>query len=207
MVHTKILVVEDEVDAAQALCAFLGRRGYDVAMTGNGAQALELIATAVPDLVLLDITLQGMDGLGVLRALRAQGVTPRVIMMTGQFLAPKIEAEVIALGVSEYLQKPVVLSRLDAAVVRALGGREAVFTSRPSFSGEVEDSARSRFHKVANILGVIRVQCENYVLDVEDGVKPKTSSRGRQAEALDIMKDVMSRVDQLAVEIEILRRR
>jgi len=200
-------VVEDEADAVEALQSFFGRRGYDVATTTNGSQALDMVAGEGFDLVLLDITLEGMSGLDVLRALRAQGSRLRVILMTGQLLSCDDEAEVMSLGVSAYLQKPVVLARLDEAVVHALGSKGAVMAASSVETRVPEVPAGLPYHKMANILGIMRTKCENYVLDNEDGVNRHVGLRERHTLALGIMKDIMGRVDQLAAEIDILRRR
>ncbi|MEI8011237.1 MAG: response regulator [Candidatus Omnitrophota bacterium] len=207
MQNVKILVVEDEDDAANVLKSFLGRRGYAVTAASEGARALEMIKAEAPDLVLLDINLAGMSGLDVLRRLRAEGFTLPVIMMTGQFLVAGDEAEVLSLGVSEYLQKPVLLTSLDAAVTRALAGAPPVSVFLNKVTETADDPAECHFHKIANILSVIRIQCGNYILDVEDGVDRKKTVQDQQALVLRVMKDIAARVDQVVTEIECIRRR
>jgi PAS domain S-box-containing protein len=88
----RILVVEDNVDAAEMLAALLERWGYEVRIAFDGPQALRLAEGFVPDAVLLDIGLPGMDGFEVARKLRrspiwagegATPVTPLLVMVSG----------------------------------------------------------------------------------------------------------------------------
>src|SRR6476469_9935953 len=80
----RILVVEDVPANLRLLEALLTSRGYEVITTGDGATALELIANATPDLVLLDVMMPPPDGYAVCRQLRAQESTAvlPVIMLT-----------------------------------------------------------------------------------------------------------------------------
>jgi DNA-binding response OmpR family regulator len=67
-----VLIVEDHVDTANALHRILTRRGHDVVWAVDGAAALALVQNAAPRVVILDMGLPEMDGLEVLRALRAR---------------------------------------------------------------------------------------------------------------------------------------
>src|SRR5262249_60618498 len=68
--RAKILVVDDVPENVRLLEAVLGPRGYDVVSTTEGSAALELVTTANPDLVLLDVVMPEMDGYAVCRRLR-----------------------------------------------------------------------------------------------------------------------------------------
>ena len=80
----RILIVDDNEDAADSLAALLRISGYDARVAGSGPEALRVAAESAPDVVLLDIGLPGMDGYEVCRRLRAQGLarTP-IIALTG----------------------------------------------------------------------------------------------------------------------------
>jgi DNA-binding response OmpR family regulator len=100
----RVLVVDDESTVREVVQRYLERDGFVVACVGNGRKALDVIATWLPDLVVLDLQLPGLDGLEVCRAIRAQGTTP-VIMLT----ARASELDRIAgleLGADDYVVKP-----------------------------------------------------------------------------------------------------
>jgi two-component system phosphate regulon response regulator PhoB len=73
-----ILVVEDDPDIRELVSYNLGKEGYTVAAAESGERALELLPTANPDLILLDIMLPGADGLDVLRSLKGEPASSRI---------------------------------------------------------------------------------------------------------------------------------
>jgi CheY-like chemotaxis protein len=79
----RVLVVDDNVDAAQSLALLLDVLGHEAQVAHDGREALRLARVAPPDLVLLDIGLPGMDGYETCRALRAAGLRARIIAFTG----------------------------------------------------------------------------------------------------------------------------
>jgi len=117
-----VLVVEDEPEIAEILEGYLRRDGYRTERAGDGRRALELFRAAKPDLVLLDIMMPGLDGLEVLRRMRAEGNTP-VIMVTARTedLDKLLGLE---LGADDYITKPFspreVVARVKAVLRRAL---------------------------------------------------------------------------------------
>jgi len=102
----RILVVDDVPENVRLLEALLTSRGYDVSTTGDGATALELIANATPDLVLLDVMMPPPDGYAVCRQLRAQESTAvlPVIMLTAA-LGPE-KATGLEAGADDFIAKP-----------------------------------------------------------------------------------------------------
>ena len=113
----RVLVVEDEPTLAAAVAARLGAEGFDVEVAHDGQAALDAAEAAPPDLVVLDVMLPRVDGLGVCRRLQATRPVP-VLMLT----ARGDEADrVIGLGVGadDYLTKPFGMRELVARV-RAL---------------------------------------------------------------------------------------
>lgn len=82
MARKKILIVDDEIDFTELIRARLEANDFDVSVANNGESALELVKTAKPDAVLLDIMMPGIDGLTVLKKIRAQDERLPVFMIT-----------------------------------------------------------------------------------------------------------------------------
>ena len=100
----RILVVDDDPTVSDVVARYLRREGYDVTLAADGLVALELAAQIMPDLVVLDIMLPGLDGLAVCRTLRERGQVP-VILLT----ALGAETDLIMgleVGADDYVTKP-----------------------------------------------------------------------------------------------------
>ena len=119
----QILIVEDDDAIAKPLAAGLEREGFDVTRVSNGKDALE---AAVPDLVLLDLRLPGMDGTEVCRRLRARSDVP-IIVVTAK--GEEVDRVVgLELGADDYIVKPFgfreLLARIRAVMRRARPGTD-----------------------------------------------------------------------------------
>jgi two-component system, OmpR family, KDP operon response regulator KdpE len=118
---TRVLVVDDEPQIVRALRIALVARGYDVATAGNGETALDLAASATPDVVLLDLGLPGIDGVEVVRRLRAFSSVPVIVVSVREGQGDKVAA--LDAGADDYLTKPFgfdeLLARIRAALRRA----------------------------------------------------------------------------------------
>jgi DNA-binding response OmpR family regulator len=103
----KILVVEDEPDAAELVEFNLKAAGFDVVMAGNGSAAIERARMHVPDLILLDVMLPEVDGLEVCKILRRDPATSPIpiIMLTAR--AAELDRVLgLELGADDYMTKP-----------------------------------------------------------------------------------------------------
>lgn len=80
----RLLLVEDEVDLANALALWLRAAGYAVDLTGNGLRAWELAEATEYDLLILDLNLPGLDGLEVCRRVRANRPSVHILMLTAR---------------------------------------------------------------------------------------------------------------------------
>jgi DNA-binding response OmpR family regulator len=116
-----ILVVEDEPNIAEVVGLYLRRAGYRVELARDGRAALEALNRSLPDLVVLDLMLPGVDGYAITRQLRDRGDTP-IIMVT----ARRDEADRIAgleMGADDYVVKPFspqeLVSRVRAVLRRS----------------------------------------------------------------------------------------
>jgi DNA-binding response OmpR family regulator len=110
-----ILVVDDEPPICELLQRFLSLRGYRVRVANDGPQALASVEQEVPQLIVLDMNMPGMNGVEVLRKLRVKKYTGGVILLTtGQ--DDKLLEEALDLGSVDVMGKPVDLERLALAI-------------------------------------------------------------------------------------------
>jgi response regulator of citrate/malate metabolism len=125
----RTLVVEDDPVAAAAHVSYVGRvRGFTVAASaGSGAEALRALARTPVDLVLLDVHLPDMNGLEVLRRMRAAGHTTDVIMVTRARDVAVVQAAV-AFGATQYLVKPFTFNAVRRKLEGFLEYRERLGT-------------------------------------------------------------------------------
>ena len=127
MAQKKILVVDDEKDIVDLIFYNLQREGFVVIQAHDGQQARELVKTAKPDLVLLDLMLPGMSGFEVCQSIRRDPETESlpVIMLTAK--SDQIDKILgLELGADDYMTKPFSVRELVArvrAVLRRSGGR------------------------------------------------------------------------------------
>jgi DNA-binding response OmpR family regulator len=122
-----VLVVEDEQKVAAALQEGLESEGYAVAVAPTGEDAFFRVNTERFDVVVLDLTLPGRDGLQVLRALRQRGVDTRVLILTARdTLDDRVKG--LDSGADDYLVKPFAFAELIARI-RALVRRGRVVES------------------------------------------------------------------------------
>ncbi len=130
----KLLVVEDEVQLADALTEILKRNMYSVDTVYNGIDGLDNALTGVYDCIILDIMLPGMNGLEVLSNLRAEKVNTPVLLLTAR---SEVEDKINGLdcGADDYLTKPFVTGELLARV-RAMTRRK----------GEILDEGKMDFN-------------------------------------------------------------
>ncbi|HEY0317975.1 MAG TPA: response regulator transcription factor [Solirubrobacterales bacterium] len=116
----RVLIVEDDADIADVLRRSLRNEGYEVRTSADGYDALEVAAGFVPDLVVLDLGLPGLDGVEVCKRLRTDGDVP-ILMLTAR---AETEDRVAGLdsGADDYLAKPFEMPELLART-RALRRR------------------------------------------------------------------------------------
>lgn len=117
----KLLIVDDEDDIREFARNFFKKRNIDAQTAESGKQALELIEKEKPDLVLLDIRMAEMTGMEVLKRLRGQNNNTKIIMVTGVEEEQTVESA-HALGVKEFIHKPLVLEELEKIVLKELFG-------------------------------------------------------------------------------------
>ena len=123
-----VLVVDDEPKIAQLARDYLEHAGFSVLLAGDGNSAVQAASTRQPDLVVLDLGLPGIDGLEVLRRIRAAGSTPIVVLTARDTEVDKLLG--LELGADDYVTKPFSPRELVARVRAVL--RRAERASAPS---------------------------------------------------------------------------
>ncbi|MBB3112837.1 DNA-binding response OmpR family regulator [Paenibacillus phyllosphaerae] len=117
----RILIVEDEVNLAEALSQILKQQNYTVDVVHDGEAGLDNAQTGIYDLILLDIMLPGMDGITILKTIRNQEISTPVIMLTAKGETPDKIAG-LDYGADDYVAKPFntgeLLARIRAATRR-----------------------------------------------------------------------------------------
>ena len=110
----KVLVVDDNKDLRHLLCSFLTITGYEVILASNGEGAIRLANSEIPNAILLDIEMLGIDGIETCRRLRAEEKTRYipVIFMTGLAYIGTIKNKVSHAGADDLVDKPFSLSEL-----------------------------------------------------------------------------------------------
>ena len=129
-IRDKILVVEDEQSIARFISAILNANGYETLMAQTGSEALSIISSTCPDLVILDLGLPDMDGTEILRDLPSGSSLPVVVVSARSHEKDKVEA--LDMGADDYLTKPFgtdeLLARVRAAIrhTRTASGNDEV---------------------------------------------------------------------------------
>jgi DNA-binding response OmpR family regulator len=100
----RVLVIEDDTEIAQVLQRALRLEGYEVRLAGDGASALDLAPTFVPDLVILDLGLPKIAGIDVAKRLRADDDVPILILTARDAVESRVEG--LDSGADDYLVKP-----------------------------------------------------------------------------------------------------
>jgi UDP-3-O-[3-hydroxymyristoyl] N-acetylglucosamine deacetylase len=135
LLQKTILVVDDEDDVRESVREVLSDEGYRVVDTADGARVLDMIRDERPELVLLDIWMPQVDGIGLLKEIKSQEPDINVVMVSGH---GNIHTAVTATkyGAFDFIEKPVSLDGLLTTVQRALG-ELPVTREAPAASGAV----------------------------------------------------------------------
>lgn len=142
----RLLLVEDDASLAAGLSLALRNKGFAVNHVTRGDHALHAVATDPPDLIVLDLGLPDMEGLEVLRTVRAGGGRLPILVLTARdTLGDKVAG--LDLGADDYLAKPFEMPELEARI-RALGRRLGSSGSSLITLGDLQlDTASMQVHK------------------------------------------------------------
>jgi len=115
----KLLIVDDEIDIREFAKNFFRKRNIDVLTAAGGPEAFEIIENEKPDLVLLDVRMEEMTGVELLRKVREAGHQVKVAMVTGVEEEETVK-EAESLGIIGYIHKPLILEELEKIVLKEL---------------------------------------------------------------------------------------
>ena len=144
---TRVLVVDDEAPIQRFLRPALLASGYEVLSAETGAEALRLIATASPDIIVLDLGLPDMDGKEVLAQARQFSKSPVIVLSARDQETEKIAA--LDMGADDYVEKPFAIGEFLARLRTALRHASPARASAPRYEadGLVVDLERRRVIK------------------------------------------------------------
>ena len=121
----RVLIVDDEADSRDALAELTQRWGYDVQTASDGTEALRRAIEGHPDVILTDLVMPNMDGLWLLRALRAELPECPVVLLTGRGTI-QTAVQAIKEGAYDFIEKPLEVPRLRLVLERALEKKETM---------------------------------------------------------------------------------
>ncbi len=145
MTGNKILIIEDEDKIIEMTANYLKNKGFEVIYANDGKTGLDIFKHTIPDLVLLDVMLPGMNGLDVCRELRKFSKVP-IIMLTAR--AEEVDKLLgLEFGADDYVTKPFSLRELTArikAVLRRISPGEALDSADVIVAGSLQVNLNTR---------------------------------------------------------------
>ncbi len=167
MLHSqpaRLVVVDDEAEIRSMVADYLGSNGYAVRRCANGGELDAVLASGPADLVVLDVSMPGEDGISIARRLRAAGPTS-IIMLTG---CDDVVDRIVGLevGADDYLTKPFDLRELRARVRAVL--------RRCGPEADVEDAPESRDNLVS--FGKVMLDMDGHCLVERDGTEHRLTA-------------------------------
>jgi len=156
----RILIVEDEVNLAEALTQILKKHHYSVDAVHDGQAGLDNALSGIYDLILLDIMLPEMDGITLLKTIRAQGIATPVILLTAKGdISDKITG--LDYGADDYVAKPFSTEELLARIRAALRRKGEVVPEDTLKLGDIElNTGTLKLTCIGKELKLILKECE-----------------------------------------------
>ena len=125
----KVAIVDDEKDMRLSISQWLSLSGYDTESFASAAEALSVVGPDYPGIVITDIRMPGMDGLGLLKKLMSSDSALPVMMITGHGDVP-MAVEAMRLGAFDFLEKPFDPDNMTAIVRKATAARRLTLDNR-----------------------------------------------------------------------------
>ncbi|OYT27786.1 MAG: response regulator [Candidatus Altiarchaeales archaeon ex4484_96] len=118
---TSILVIEDSIFERKAITGHLKRLGYiQITEASNGEEGLKIAKEKIPDIILLDLRMPGMDGMDVIEELKKHQTNIKIIVVS-IIRNKRIVEKCLGLGADDYLSKPVSQEKLKEKIDKVLG--------------------------------------------------------------------------------------
>lgn len=134
-IKDKVLIVEDEQSISNFLSTILTANGYDTLIAAGGEEAMSMITSHCPDLIILDLGLPDMDGLDILRDVRSWSNLPVIVVSARTHERDKVAA--LDMGADDYIEKPFGTSELLARIRTAIR-----HTRTPLMNGGIAQSGK-----------------------------------------------------------------
>lgn len=197
--NARVLVVEDDTAVRTLLAWRLRRQGCTVEEAEDGVEALSLIERSIPDVVVTDMAMPRLDGLGLLKAIREKDPDLPVIILTGH---GSLENAIQALregGLFDYLMKPLSdVTLLEVAVGRALEVRQLRALAREVDQvAAMRELARTAADRILNPLNVVALGLATLR---RDGISPE--ARANAVEKIERAIEAITQVVHQMVTIE-----
>jgi two-component system cell cycle response regulator len=122
----RILLVEDNADCRELFSVVIRRLGYEVLEAESGPSAIEKASSELPDLIVMDVTLPGMNGIEATAWIKSNPFTCHIpVIMCSAVQSDQTIAKALKIGAAEFLTKPVGMDSLREMLHRYLGSTEA----------------------------------------------------------------------------------
>ena len=159
-----ILVAEDQTDIRDLLVMNLRNAGYEVSAVGDGEAALAQQLAAPADLLVLDLMMPGLDGLEVCKALRAQGRSTPILMLTAK--STELDRVLgLELGADDYLTKPFSLAELLARVKALLRRAQLLAAAQAASAAGAKAAATIRNGELEILPAKRQVRCRGEAIE------------------------------------------
>ncbi|MGB9378194.1 MAG: response regulator transcription factor [Mycobacteriales bacterium] len=154
--EARLLIVDDEPNIVELLAASLRYAGFEVITAAGGEQALQLARESAPDLVVLDVMMQGLDGFSVVRRMRGEGIRSPVLFLTARD-ATEDKVAGLTLGGDDYVTKPFSLEEVIArirTILRRVSGPNGAAAARLVFADLELDEDAHEVHKAGEAVAL-----------------------------------------------------
>ncbi len=144
-IGTKVLVVDDEQVVLDSVRKHLKREGYEIQTVLSGDEAIKVLESGWPEVVITDLMMPGMDGLELLERVRDAKPEIPVIMITG-FATMRTALQALRQGAFDYIAKPFTRAELQGVVVRAARQAAQTEMQQPPIPDDEEVASEPRHH-------------------------------------------------------------
>ena len=182
----RILIVDDDRLVLSALAIGLETFGYVVSKVGSGEQALEILDTVKPDLIVMDVCLPGISGVEAARQIWQKRDIP--VIFLSAYEDPQTVRDAVALGGMSYLVKPITVNQLVPVIESALARASDIAKLK-----EQEENLAAALQQSREISVAIGVLMERHDLTAEGAFETlRSHARNTQRKTSDVAKDVIS---------------